>query len=365
MICVYWSNTPTWVQRRAAKTWKLCLSRGRHRGRWTGVPSVTVDSPHHQLGGSFLPQHNRMCDPGETDRGRGLIVALWCRPRESSRSESDKISIVPAMAASSTPVDYFPQLGHSPHWSPWLRLRGIIATSAVSTRRSCWRGQGKMAATWWETASRCLEPMHSACCEYMRVSNKTQTYICGAKIWSPRALGLWLCLKRCRKHLPWQVAPSFTTVSFPSVKMGDMRVKQSRLGLDLFNIIRAQFVRFFKYQEIRGSAKPFQPILWNGFWPLGLETIHKVVIAVENPIWWSIHWPHVHPCHLRHMWPQPQAQPPSLKPCPGLPVFSTRPSFLPGPLKEGGSSSDRTRPTAPQPEPDTFLKVELLVVLPL
>lgn len=63
--------------------------------------------------------------------------------------------------------------------------------------------------------------------------------------------------------------------------------------------------------------------------------------------------------------PPSRCQPPCFKPAEGLPVFPTCPSFLPGPLKEGGSSGDRTRPTAPQPEPDTFLKVELLVVLPL
>lgn len=94
MICVCWSNTPTWVQQREAQTWKPPLSRGHHHGRWTGVPAVTVDSRHHRPGGSFLPQHNRMCDPGETGRDRRLIVALWCWSWESSRSKSDKISLL-------------------------------------------------------------------------------------------------------------------------------------------------------------------------------------------------------------------------------------------------------------------------------
>lgn len=83
IISVCWSNTPPCVQRRAAETWKLCLSRGRRHRRWTGVLSVSGDSQHHH--------HNRMCDPGESGRDRRLIVALWCWSWESSLSKSDKI----------------------------------------------------------------------------------------------------------------------------------------------------------------------------------------------------------------------------------------------------------------------------------
>lgn len=46
-------------------------------------------------------------------------------------------------------------------------------------------------------------------------------------------------------------------------------------------------------------------------------------------------------------------------PGPGLPVSPLTPISSLGPLKEGGSSSDRTTLTAHQPEPDTFLKAEL------
>lgn len=49
-----------------------------------------------------------------------------------------------------------------------------------------------------------------------------------------------------------------------------------------------------------------------------------------------------------HLWPGP-----------GLPVSPLTPISSLGPLKEGGSSSDRTTLTAHQPEPDTFLKAEL------
>lgn len=45
-------------------------------------------------------------------------------------------------------------------------------------------------------------------------------------------------------------------------------------------------------------------------------------------------------------------------PGPGLPVSPLTPLSSLGPLKEGGSSSDRTTLAAPRPEPDTFLKVE-------
>lgn len=42
----------------------------------------------------------------------------------------------------------------------------------------------------------------------------------------------------------------------------------------------------------------------------------------------------------------------------GLPVSPLTPLSSLGPLKEGGSSSDRTTLTAHQPQPDTFLKAE-------
>lgn len=42
----------------------------------------------------------------------------------------------------------------------------------------------------------------------------------------------------------------------------------------------------------------------------------------------------------------------------GLPLSPLTPLSSLGPLKEGGSSSDRTTLTAHQPEPDTFLKAE-------
>lgn len=196
MICVCWSNTPTWVQQRAAETWKLCLSRGRRHTRWTGVLSVTGDSAHHQPGGSFPPQHNRMCE-------RQRQKADCCSVKLIMGKFTQQVwqNLLPAMAALSTLLDYFPQLGHAPHWQPWLRRRGIIATSAASKRRSCWRGRGRMAATWWETVSRCLEPMHSAYCEYMKISHSTgqQKHVfvtlkrdLKGSSWAS-SLGLWLC----------------------------------------------------------------------------------------------------------------------------------------------------------------------------